>query len=344
MEMKRNAVVALYLGEKSTMEIVRELKHLKIHKSFVCRTIKRWNETGSVKDRPKSGRPKSATTKKVVDKVRKRIQRNPRRSAKEMAREMSVSSGSMSSILKNDLELKPYKRQKVHDLTAKQKKLRLDRSRLLLRRAVRGDFPNIVFSDEKNFPLEQYLNKQNDRVWLKERSSENLDQRTVGRNQHPPQVMVWAAVTANGRSPITFIEPGVKVNATYYREKVLKAALMPWARKHFGLRPWTFQQDSAPAHKARVNQEWLKNNVPNFISHTEWPSKSPDANPLDYCLWSILETKVGAKKYHSMDAFKKAIVREWDKIPEDHVRRACEAFTTRLKEIVKAKGGHIERK
>lgn len=337
MEMKRNAVIALYLGKKSTMDIVRELKHLKI-------VIKRYNETGTVNDRPRSGRPKSATTKSTVKKVKKRINRNPRRSATQMAKDMEISRGSMSSILKNDLGLKPYKRQKVHELTAKQKKVRLDRSKLLLRRAARGDFPNIVFSDEKNFPLEQYLNKQNDRVWLAERSSENLDHRTVGRNQHPPQVMVWAAVTADGRSPITFIEPGVKVNATYYREKVLEAALKPWARKQFGLRPWTFQQDSAPAHKARVNQEWLKNNVPNFISHTEWPSKSPDANPLDYCLWSILETKVGAKKYHSMDAFKKAIVREWAKIPEDHVRAACNSFKDRLKAIVKAKGGHIERK
>lgn len=344
MEMKRNAVIALFLGKKSQIAIVRELKHLKINKSFVSRTIKRWNETGSVNDRPRSGRPKSATTKSTVKKVRERIRRNPRRSANQMAKEMEVSTGSMNSLLKKNLGLKAYKRQKVHELTAKQKKVRLDRSKLLLRRHARGEIPNIVFSDEKNFPLEQYLNKQNDRVYLKNRSSENLDHRTVGRNQHPPQVMVWAAATANGRSPIVFIDPGVKVNATYYREKVLEAALKPWAREQFRLRPWTFQQDSAPAHKARVNQDWLKNNVPNFISHTEWPSKSPDANPLDYCLWSILEAKVGAKKHRSVDALKQAIVREWARIPEDHVRAACESFKDRLKQIVKAKGGHIERK
>ena len=344
MDMKRNAVIALHLGKKSTIEIVRLLKHLEIDRWFVYRTIKRYNETGSVNDRPRSGRPKSATSKKIVKNVRDRIRRNPGRSANEMAKEMNVSSSSMQRLLKNDLGLKPYKQQKMHKLTAAQKKVRLERSKLLLRRLANDDFPNIVFSDEKSFPLEQYLNKQNDRVWLKERSSDNLDKRTVGRDQHPPQVMVWAAVTANGRSPIVFIEPGVKVNATYYREKVLEAALKPWARKQFGLRPWTFQQDSAPAHKANINQEWLKNNVPNFISHTEWPSKSPDANPLDYCLWSILEAKVGAKNHRSLDEFKKSIVRECAKIPEDQVRAACNSFEDRLKAIVKAKGGHIERK
>lgn len=344
MEMKRNAVIALHLGKKSTMDIVRELKHLKIDRWFVYRTIKRYNETGSVNDRPRSGRPKSATTKKIVKKVRERIRQNPRRSANEMAKDMKISQSSMKRILDKDLGLKPYKHQKVHELTAKQKKVRLDRAKLLLRRQNRGEIPNIVFSDEKNFPVEQFVNKQNDRVYLKERSSENLVQRTVGRRQHPPQVMVWAAVTANGRSPIVFIEPGVKVNAKYYREKVLKAALKPWARKQFGLRPWTYQQDSAPSHKAKVNQEWLKNNVPIFISHTEWLSNSPDANPMDYCLWSILESRVRTKKYHSVDALKQAIVREWAKIPAEHIRAACNAFPDRLKAIIKAKGGHIERK
>lgn len=94
----------------------------------------------------------------------------------------------------------------------------------MFRRAERGEIPNILFSDERNFPIEQFLNKQNDRVYLKERSSESFSQRMVTRNQKPPQVMVWAAVTANGRSPI------VKVNAKYYREKFLEAALKPWAR------------------------------------------------------------------------------------------------------------------
>jgi len=45
-----------------------------------------------------------------------------------------------------------------------------------------------------------------------------------------------------------------------------------------------------------------------------------------------------------MDALKKAIKREWAKIPQDHIRAACNSFFDRLKAIVKAKGGHIEPK
>lgn len=344
MDFKRNSVVALYLAGKSQPAIVRELEHLKVNKVFVYRTITRYNDTGSIAKRHGGGHQKTATSREMVQKVKKRLERNPRRSANQMAKELKISDRSIRRILKNDLKVKPYKIQKAHDLTPKQQQVRLERAKELLRLAESGQLPNIVFSDEKIFTIEQFVNSQNDRVYLRDRSYENLSHRLATRRQHPPQIMVWAAVTADGRSPIVFIEPGVKVNAQYYRESILEVALKPWADKHFGGRPWTFQQDSAPSHKARVNQEWLKNNVPNFITSTQWLSNSPDANPMDYSLWAILESKVRTKRYNSLEALKKAIVHEWAKIPASHIRAACDSFLDRLKAIVKAKGGHIERK
>ncbi|QQP53597.1 Transposable element tcb1 transposase [Caligus rogercresseyi] len=46
--------------------------------------------------------------------------------------------------------------------------------------------------------------------------------------------------------------------------------------------PYTFQQDSAPAHKAKLVQSWLKKNVPNFWDFNTWPPNSPDLNPSHY--------------------------------------------------------------
>ena len=65
-------------------------------------------------------------------------------------------------------------------------------------------------------------------------------------------VMVWAAITADGRSPLVFIDRAV-INVDY-RENMLEGALKPWARKHFGHRRWTFQQYSAPSHSARATK------------------------------------------------------------------------------------------
>jgi len=46
----------------------------------------------------------------------------------------------------------------------------------------------------------------------------------------------------------------------------------------FQNRPWIFQQDSAPVHKAETMQQWLENHVPEFISSEHWPLASPDHN------------------------------------------------------------------
>ncbi|XP_025415137.1 uncharacterized protein LOC112686886 [Sipha flava] len=54
---------------------------------------------------------------------------------------------------------------------------------------------------------------------------------------------------------------------------------------------WVFQHDSTPGHKATTTQEWLENNVSNFIKASDWPSVSPDLNLFDYGLWSILKER-----------------------------------------------------
>ncbi|QQP39095.1 Uncharacterized protein FKW44_019868, partial [Caligus rogercresseyi] len=40
--------------------------------------------------------------------------------------------------------------------------------------------------------------------------------------------------------------------------------VVPWMDFVASGTPYTFQQDSAPAHKAKLVQSWLKKNVPNF--------------------------------------------------------------------------------
>ncbi|KAF2887334.1 hypothetical protein ILUMI_18838 [Ignelater luminosus] len=218
MEFKRNSVIALYLAGKSQSAIVRELEHIKVNRKFVYRTINRYNETGSVVKRYGGGPKKTATSPEMVRKVKKRLERNPRRSGNQMAKELNISQSSIRRILQNELQVKAYKKQKAHDLTPNQKKVRFERAKELLRLAASGEFPNIVFSDEKNFPIEQFVNTQNDRVYLTERTYENLKHRLVTRSNYPSQIMVWAAVTATGRSPLVFIEPGVKDDLTKFSQ------------------------------------------------------------------------------------------------------------------------------
>jgi hypothetical protein len=55
-----------------------------------------------------------------------------------------------------------------------------------------------------------------------------------------------------------------------------------------------FQQDGAPAHTSRLAQEWLEQNISDFIKKDEWPPNSPDLNPLDFHIWGAMLEKYQA--------------------------------------------------
>src|SRR6218665_1445325 len=55
---------------------------------------------------------------------------------------------------------------------------------------------------------------------------------------------------------------------------------------------FVFQQDGELAHLAHDTVAFLKLKVPDFISLTLWPPNSPDLNPVDRSIWSVLQEKV----------------------------------------------------
>ena len=128
----------------------------------------------------------------------------------------------MQRILKNDFRIKPFKFQKVQELTDGQKKISTGKSQGVTSLARKCPVTEFGFSDEKQFQIEPFVNKQNNRGYMEKRSAENLQLRLATGTQAPPIVTVWAAATADDRFPLIFIDCGVKINAEYYREKVLR--------------------------------------------------------------------------------------------------------------------------
>lgn len=116
----------------------------------------------------------------------------------------------------------------------------------------------------------------------------------------------------------------------------------PWMDRIANGRPYVFQQDSAPAHKARTTQAWLLNNVPHHWSPDLWPPSSPDCNPLDYFFWGVIEAKTNKHAHNTVDSLKAAIVAEFAAVDKDTVAKACESFRPRLEMVVAADGGYIE--
>ena len=83
-----------------------------------------------------------------------------------------------------------------------------------------------------------------------------------------------------------FVDPGVKVNGQYYRDVVLSQQMIP-AIKQVAGDMFVFQEDSAPAHRARDTIQLLQRETPDFIGPDFWPPNSPDLNPVDCKIWGV---------------------------------------------------------
>jgi inhibitor of nuclear factor kappa-B kinase subunit alpha len=139
-------------------------------------------------------------------------------------------------------------------------------------------------------------------------------------------MMVWAGVSHKGKTPLVFIPEGVKVNKEIYKSLILEPHVKPLTHSMFHSRNWTFQQDSAPSHRAKITQSWCEVNLPDFISTKDWPASSPDLNPLDYGLWSILEQKACAINHSSVSHLKKSLTKAWEEIPLETVRATIDQW------------------
>ena len=72
---------------------------------------------------------------------------------------------------------------------------------------------------------------------------------------------------------------------------MLKDKVLLWVKKTMENSGVTLQQDGATSHTAKTVQSWCKENFTVFWSKEFWPSSSPDLNPMDFGVWSMLEYK-----------------------------------------------------
>ena len=121
--------------------------------------------------------------------------------------------------------------------------------------------------------------------------------------------MVWGAFCAANTLPIAFTSH--RIDSEEYTG-ILDATLVPFIKRR-RRQQLTFQQDNAPAHKARDTTDFLESkNIPVL----SWPACSPDLNPIEN-LWGVLVSKVYAdgRQYDSVQQLKLGIERAWNAMP-----------------------------
>ena len=310
---------------------------MKISESTILRILRKHRETGSVLDKPRSGRPRKTTARD--DRVIVRMSLADRR------------------LTATDICARLYRLHRIR-LAVRTVRARLlqaglkscvaARKPLLTaehcrrRRAFAAAHHNwtvdhwkqVLWSDESSFQVFCGGSRVIVRRRVGERFHKNCINPTVKHGGR--SLMVWGCMSWLGVGQLYRCEG--TMNQDQYLD-VLRNCMLPSARTLFGpRRTFIFQQDNAPCHKARRVCNFLDSKRVRIL---DWPAQSPDLNPIEH-LWEILFRKLQLAKPTSLDDLWKHLTDAWASITPEVLHTLVESMPRRVMQVLIAKGGHTK--
>ncbi|KAG2458113.1 TCB1 transposase, partial [Polypterus senegalus] len=191
-----------------------------------------------------------------------------------------------------------------------------------------GYWKNVLWTDETKIELFGLNEKRY--VWRKENTAFQHKNLIPSVKHGGGSIMVWACCAASGPGRLAFIDG--TMNSELY-QRILKENVRTSVHELNLKRRWVMQQDNDPQHTSRSTKEWLKKNKVNVL---EWPSQSPDLNPIEM-LWKDLKRAVHVRKPTNIPELKLFCTEEWAKIPPSRCSEMSRSYRKRLVVVI---GGH----
>lgn len=326
----RGRIIGMWESGKSS----RDIAHMTgVSVRTVHRWINRWQEEGSVKTKPRSGRPK-VTSRDDVARILDTIHERPKTNAVQAARDLQLACHPRTvrrRLKENNINC--YVPAKKETLSQGHREVRLGFALQYL--AVDPDFwKNVIFTDEKCFSSVEAGARICWRPVNTRYTQKNIQERSrSGRIT----ANLWGWMWAYGPGELVKIE-GRFTGQDYITilEEVLLLTVRSMALPH--PHPIILMQDRSPIHTCRVVKEWFSQHPE--IELIDWPSKGCDLNPIEN-LWAIMcrEWDVGD------DVSCDGIVRKAQEVWESVRRRPnicynlVESIPKRLGEVIDAEGG-----
>lgn len=329
----RERAIGMVMAGTSAAEVARRFG---VHKSTIMRLQRRLQQTGTTRDRPRSGQPRVTTPAQDrhirATHLRDRFRVPAETAAQTVGRNRPRISYRTVTRRLRERGIRAYRAQVGLVLTRPRRANRLRWARNHANR----NWPNanwrrVVFSDESRFHL--YRNDGRRRVYRR-RGERTADPcvRQVDRFGGG-SVMVWGAIRAGWRSPLVIIEGAL--NAVRYRDEILAAHVIPYVANHPDV---IFMHDNARPHVARICQAYLAGHNVNVM---DWPPYSPDMNAIEH-MWDILGRRLQQRVPQPVTRAQlgAALVDEWNNIPQYQINRLVNSMPRRIQTLLNANGGH----
>ena len=325
----RDNVVEKY---KSGLGYKKISKSLMITRSTIKSIITKWKEHGTTANLPRDGRPP-----KLTDRARRALIREAAQRPKVTLEELQSSTAETGVSVHRTTISRTLHRVGLYGRVARRKPLLSAKNKMarfeFAKRHV-GDSQNVwrkvLWSDETKIELFGHQRKRY--VWHKPNTLHH-PKNTIPTVKHGGgSIMLWGCFSAVGTGKLVRVEG--KMDGAKYRD-VLEQNLYHSVRDLRLGRRFTFQQDNDPKHTAKATLEWFKGKHVNVL---EWPSQSPDLNPIEN-LWSDLKIAVHKRKPSNLKELEQFCKEEWAKIPVVRCGKLIETYPKRLGAVIAAKGG-----
>ena len=343
-------VELFYVNSRSPSATLRafKTKHKLVHNPFdvrsVSRLMEKFEKTGSIHDIQRSGRPslvedRSERVEEALQELKDEHEFGVACST-HVAAATGIPQTSVWRILRQHLNLYPYRLQTTQALTSEDKVRRIEFANFILNDAT--ILNNVLWSDEAYFSLSGHVHRHNCIIWGSERPME-----TYPVMQHSPKILVWFGFSKTYRLTPYFFED--TMNGDDYKT-MLENHVFPQLRRLRKTNQVVFQHDGAPPHFARVTTDFLKSILPeNRIIAREfprrWPPRSPDISPLDYYFWGVVKSRVYFNyRPHTMDDLRNRITEVIRDVDQEELQRAIQHLLPRLECVINNDGGAIENK
>ena len=302
-----------------------------VSKSSVARIIDKWNKTKSVANNPRSGRPRITTVRQ--DRILTRLCKNdPRLSSVQLNGIMAKSYQMQCSVSTTKRRLRSQnlfgrRSAKKPLISLKNRIARIKFAKEHLNWTVK-DWSKILWTDESKFMMFGTDGIKFIRRPKGKRYDPKYQLPTVKHGGG--NVMVWGCFSRDMVSPIYHID-GIMDQVVYL--DIIKKVMLPHAKQKMP-RGWILQQDNDPKHRAT--------SVKNFFGRSkirvmEWPSQSPDLNPIEH-LWEHVDCNLQKIKPKNKTELFQNIKKCWSKIPIDVLIKLVDSMPARCKAVIDSKG------
>lgn len=348
----RAVIKFLYLKGKTPTEIKGELLEVYGECAPSFSTIKTWaaefkRGRTSIFDEDRSGRPKTATTDEIVEKVHQIVMEDRRLKLDEIAEASGISHERAHNILHEHLGMRKLTARWVpRFLTIEHKRVRVNFSKECLERFKCDtiDFLHrFVTVDEiwiHHYNTSEIKEQQSKRG---KTDSEPVQKKTK-TTQSAGKVMATVFWDAHGILLIDYTENGKPLTGEYYASLLQRLETeIKQKRPHMANKKILFHHDrnnnetvhTAPVALAKLNQLEFE-----LIHH---PPNSPDLAPCDFFLFPNLKKWLSGKKFLSNAEVIDAVDAYFNNIEQSYFTDGMTSLEKRWTQCIELKGDYVEK-